>query len=193
MNLRRLIPAFTLLLLAGCNILPEAQPDPTRFYVLPETMADLANPAGVTLGLLAPELPAYLTNSRAMAVASSDSQITYRDFDRWAEPLDQGISRVLRTALASQPGIRRALPTPFTAEDVRDYDLRVRVHHCEGLDSGGIRFVLSYEIVQLDGTLVAASTYRAPLGDWSGDPGDLARRLAAAVTAAATTIAADLP
>lgn len=194
--MKRLAPLFSalvLLTLAGCNILPEPTPDPTRFYALPETIAEAPATGGITLGLLPVAMPAYLTSTRAMTVAGAANQITYRDFDRWAEPLDDGISRVLRSALTAQPGIARVVSTPFAIEDARKFDLRIRVHHCEGLASGGIRFALSYEVLATDGTLVANGIYRAPFGDWNGEPGALAGELARAVNATASAIAADLP
>src|SRR6185295_7444941 len=93
-----------LLLAAGCHILPAPQADAARFYALSEKiipdqdrLVQAPPPRTLRLGLRPVELPAYLQN-RAMAVRAG-SEIRYEQNHRWAEPLDEGIARILSDAL----------------------------------------------------------------------------------------------
>ncbi len=191
--------AAALLLTSGCQIVPDAKPDPTRFYVLsnPDT-ADYVpgEVSGITLGLSEIRLPRYLADSRAMAVRNSANGITYRDFDRWAEPLDEGSKRVLRVALTTSPRIARVLTLPFPAGVERDYDLQITVLAAEGMESGTIQQVqlaLDYTISTPAGELVTHGIYRAPTREWDGTSAELARLLSLAIGASAEPIAQALP
>lgn len=102
------IPALGLavLLLAGCGATP-----PSRFYVLPAPPTATATapvvPASYpALRLLPVRLPDYLSRP-AMAIRQDDSEIRYLDTTRWAEPLDDGVTRALGQALIERLGDRR--------------------------------------------------------------------------------------
>ncbi|WP_221032816.1 PqiC family protein [Actomonas aquatica] len=182
------------LLLTGCQILPEAQPDPTRFFRLDEPAPSTTAPASdaAVLGLLPIEVPAYLLDARAMAVLDADLQVSYRDFDRWAEPLDEGMSRVLRGALANAPQIQRVLIPPFPLQPERDYDLQIRIVEAAPLRSGSLRFVLRYDLASPDGAKYHSGEYTASGIAWDGTPADLARGLSTALQQAGAAIAAEL-
>src|SRR4051812_8383291 len=92
-----------LLLATGCSFLPEARSDPTRFYVLssaagsiPPTRAD-----GPVVHLKSIDLASYL-HSRPIIVRRGNNEIEFREFARWGESLDLGISRVLREELIAR-------------------------------------------------------------------------------------------
>lgn len=201
MKLRHLF--FTTLILGallgpGCKIIPEAKPDPTRFFILndPEATSPPAEKLGITLGLLPLELPVYLDNSRSIAVASPGNQIEFRDFDRWAESMDQGITRVLQSALARAPGIARVKVPPFSVGTKRDFDLHVRIIHGEGFEDGesrSLRFALAFELTSLDESFVHLDTYTAPFTAWDGSSSELATLLSAAIANAAQDIATKIP
>jgi uncharacterized lipoprotein YmbA len=190
--------AVLTLAVAGCNIIPEAKPDPSRFFILndPQATATTSENLGVTLGLLPIELPVYLDNSRSIAVASPGNQIKFRDFDRWAESMDDGITRVLRSALTRAPGIARVRVPPFSTATKRDFDLQVRIIHCEGFESGenrSIRFALGFELTSPQESFVHLDTYAAPLTAWDGSSSELATLLSEAIAKAAQEIATKIP
>lgn len=205
MNFRRPL-LFTLgaiiLVAAGCQIVPEAKPDPTRFFLLtdpaplPPESASSPSADGVTLGLHRVRLPVYLSDSRAIAVSQSGNRITYRDFDRWAEPLDAGVERVLRSGLVRSASVTRVLTLPFPAGIARDYDLQVTVIGGEGQVMGShqsVRFALDYSIIDPDGNLLSHGIYQAPARDWDGTSAALAELISASIVAAADQIVAALP
>lgn len=163
-------------LLAGCHILPVAQPDPAHFYLLaPDaTVNPTTPPAGgaLTLGLEPVELPAYLQN-RAMALRQS-GEVVYADNHRWVEPLDDALARVVRARLLAAPAVAAVLPTPFPIGVKRDYDVTVRLLRCEGVrDAAGrmtAQFSANIEIARAGGghEVVRRETFTAPAAAWDG-------------------------
>jgi uncharacterized protein len=186
---------------SGCQIIPEARPDPTRYYVLvsPEALrtADVA-PDGVTLGLRPVELPGYLRTSRSLVVAQGPNELIFRDFDRWAEPLEAGLGRVFRDSLNQASGINRVATFPFGTDRQRDLDLTIRIIHCEGYEARGrrvVRFVASYELTRTNATgeVIHQGVYTAPEAPWDGEASSLAAQIAEAAATAARAIAAEIP
>lgn len=199
-RLPRSLCAIVLLgLVVGCQIVPDAKPDPTKFFVLEDpgaTTVQTTDPDGVTIGLLGVRLPVYLADSRAIAITSPEHQVEFRDFERWAEPLHEGIERVLRSALSRTPEISRVRTPPRGADSTHDYELHVTVLNCEGFRSGKslfARFACDYTILTPDGELVSHGIYQAPAQTWNGQSGDLARLLSQAVVDGAAAIAAAIP
>ena len=196
-------PSFLLALIplafTGCQIVPEASPDPTRFFVLEDPAAVTASPGastGSTIGMHEIRLPAYLADSRAIAVTSANNRVAFRDFERWAEPLDEGIERILQSALARAPGISRVLTLPFPVGVKRDYDVQISVIKCEGFqgaDQNQVRFALNYSVLDPNEELIMHGVYDAPPRPWNGQSGDLARLLSTAIVEAADSIAEAIP
>jgi uncharacterized lipoprotein YmbA len=193
-----MISAFWLLssvlyvLSTGCS-LPAARPDTARNYVL-RVAAEIVppKPSGLHLGLFPVQLPEYL-KQRAMAVREGASEVRYNDEERWAESLDAGLARVLRERLSATAQV---LAYPFTTEQVRDYDVRVRVQACEGTSDGGVAFSATFEIYAAgaNGALVAQGTFTAGPATWNGsDYAKLAGLISADATKLADAIAAAVP
>lgn len=192
------------LLLAGCQIMPEAKVDPTRHYVLngpASTDPALARPTGqLQIGIRAIELPGYLRNHRDMAVRNGVNEIKFQEFSCWAEPLESGINRVLKQRLLSMDTIGGVTNYPFSTELKRDYDLVIRVLNCEGATSSGgrsvARFVAAYDIIAAGagGQVVVRRTFTAPELAWNEkDFGALASLLSEDVARLCEDIAANLP
>lgn len=187
---------------AGCQVLPRAQPDPTRFYMLtsplPPPPGAPEAAGGITIGLRPVELPAYLRTSRSMVVTRGANELEFRDYDRWAEPLEAALARVLRDALAQTETVGRVATFPFGSDPSRKFDVAVRVVHFEGVQQGDrrvARFVAAYEILdaQSGGVVVKQGSYTAPERPWNGEAESLAALLSEATAGAAEAIAADLP
>jgi len=192
-----------LLLLAACNVVPPPQGDATRFYLLSNpaisTGRGTAEQRGLRLGLRGVEVADYL-RTRSMVVRRGSNELSLDEFNRWAEPLDAGIARVLRTTLAAAPAIGRVVVQPFPLDSDRDYDVNVTVLRCEGAESGGnrgtARFSALVEITSAgpDPHVVARLNYSAPDLPWDGhDFGRLAEDLSQAVSGLAREIISALP
>lgn len=199
----RLFGVAGALMLSGCQVLPEPQPDPTRFFVLnaPEPPAISQDPQedGLVIGLHGIELSAYLRNTRSMLVARGQNELVYRDFDRWAEPLDAGLGRVVRETLLAHERITNVDAFPFTGDLARDFDITVRVLRCEGVETadGGrvARLIVAYEITEagIAGGRVVEGRFAARERPWDGEAESLAAALGEAAAETARTIADALP
>lgn len=187
---------------AGCQMLPEPRPDPTRYFVLstPDAVEEslVVDRSGPTVGLRPIELPGYLRHTRSLVVAGNTHEIAFRDHERWAEPLEAGLERVLRHGLAESERVGRVVTFPFELDAPRDFDIRMRIRHCEGVDGPEgrhARFVASYEITRAGtaGEIVKQGLYQAPRAEWDGESASLAAHLSEAALGAGRTIAAELP
>ncbi len=87
-------------LLASCS-LPAPQADTVRHFTLSGAAAGAAVPDAVVVRPV--RLAGHLRN-RAMAVRVSENEIVYLDDVRWAEPLDEAITQVLRNRLRQLGG-----------------------------------------------------------------------------------------
>jgi uncharacterized lipoprotein YmbA len=150
------------------------------------------------VGLKPVELPAYL-RSKAMVVRTSTNELHFADFDRWAEPLDQGISRVMKETLSSARNIE-SVALNSHADDTLDYEVAIRILACEGVrlgnGNGSIRFAVTWEArsVGTNSTVTNRGVFTAHPVAWDGkDYGQLAERLSEAITGASKALAADLP
>ena len=200
----RFLPAWALMAvtLAGCQLLPPATADATRFFVLSGSAA--INPVPeksggrLQIGLRPVTLPAYLRATKSMVVRDGANEIRYQDFSRWAEPLEAGVNRILEERLLAAPEVRGVDVHPLRGDVARDYEVSVRILQCEGVAGGGgaARFSASYEIVAADGSsrIVASGTFTAPEAAWDGkDFAALAKLLSDGVSGLGDSIAAGLP
>jgi hypothetical protein len=203
--LRRLAPRAAvglLALLAACNVVPPAVDDPTRYYVLsdPTGQAVQAPAAGaVRIGLKTVTLESYLRR-KEMVVRTGENEVEFRDFRRWAEPLDATIGRVLRRSLLGAAEVAQVYAEPFPADQERDYDVSIDVRRCEGYQDTSGRFSASFSAMIEISTagasprVVARKLFTAPAGAWDGrDFGRLANLLSADISALGQEIVADIP
>jgi len=177
--------------------------DPTKFYVLTTTNAssrpaDIDKLARYKIGLRSIEMPAYL-KTKLMVVRTGTNEILFAEFDRWAEPLDEGISRVLKDALGSADNVE-SVALNSHGDDGLDYEVRIQVLTCEGVrtesGTGSIRLRMSWEIKPA-GTNemgIKRGAFTAMPAAWDGkDYGQLALQLSKAIAGAGTALAVELP
>jgi len=187
---------------SGCSLL-QPRGDPTRFYVLTTRSARPDAAANVRfkrwkVGLGTVELPGYL-RTKAMVVRTSANEIYFADFDRWAEPLDQGIGRVVRETLSAARNVAIVTLNSHGGASL-DYEVAIRISACEGVRfeaaKSSVSFAATWEVRSV-GTnlpaLVRGGFTSVPTG-WDGnDFGQLAGRLSDAIAGAGRALAADLP
>lgn len=185
-----------LLATAGCQILPEAQSDPTRFYVLATAAAGAAPAAGTPVVQMRPIEVADYLRARTMVVRRGGNEIEFREFARWGEPLEAGVARVLREELLSRGAAGAVLLSGARREPTKaNFDLSVRVLAAEGGASGTVEFRAGWELrASGEGTVAARGDFRAAGVRWDGkNEAALAAGLSQAVGALAAEIAAALP
>lgn len=193
---RALAGVAGLLALAGCtmsSLLPEAQADPTRFFVL-----STATPAGTAermdhapvVRMRPIDVAGYL-QTRPMIVRRGENELEFREYARWGEPIEQGITRVLREALLARGAKEVVVMSGRTSAADADYELSVRVLAAEGLADGGVNFRAAWELTPLgDGQRgEPGGNFQAGGLSWSGrDEAMLAAALSQAVNALAGEI-----
>lgn len=193
--------------LAACSIpIPQAEKDPTKFYVLSGSMtapaatgvgAEAAAPARKrpTVHLREIEVASYLA-ARPIIVRRGEHEIEFREFARWGESLDLGIGRVLREELLGRGAAGAVLGRGLRAAGVNyDFELTVRVLACEGAADGTVLFRAVWELSTAATTpeVVARGDYRAPGLRWDGvTEASLVAQLSQAVSGLASEIAAAL-
>jgi uncharacterized lipoprotein YmbA len=151
------------------------------------------------LGLKPVEVAPYLKKG-SLVVRTGENEVSFPDEARWAEPLDQEITRTLRLRLLAAPRVGRVFVAPYAPDDARDFDVSVQVLRCEGARAGGARTVTRFAaLVEIASAgenprLVARKTFVAPEVAWDGkDFARLAGLLSDAVGALGQEIAGALP
>ncbi len=154
------------LLLVSCNVLPAPQADPVRHFTLsgPASAGAVADAVTVRPVQLAGHL-----RSRAMAVRVSENEVIYLDDARWAEPLDEAITQMLRNRLRSVGG---------------GASVAVQVQRCELVRAEGntVQLTATYTVTA-PGSPARSGSFTAAPRAWDGrDHGTLVGLLREAVT-----------
>ena len=140
-------------LLAACN-LPSPQADVVRNFTLstPSPVTPVAGAAQVRPVLLAGHL-----HGRPMAVRVAEHEVIYLEDVRWAEPLDEAITQLLRARLSTVGG---------------GATVTVQVQRCELVRSAGDRVELAatYSIMRAgaDPLSPERGTFTATPRQWAG-------------------------
>jgi len=186
---------------AGCTLIPEPPKDPTRYFVLtgPALSDDGVRQLGGSLriGLKSVEMAPYLRKPM-IAVRHDANELAYDDYVRWAEPLEQGIARIVQARLLASPQVGRVFTAPFVFEQQHDYDIALNIIRCEGVVEGRTvaRFAAAVEITTggEDASVVARKVFQAPDAAWDGkDFTALAAALSTGVAALCDDLLASLP
>jgi uncharacterized lipoprotein YmbA len=159
-------------LLSGCNVLPEQQADPVRHFTLSGPAGTSTVADAVTVRPV--QLAGHLRN-RSMAVRVSENEVIYLDDVRWAEPLDEAITQVLRNRLRTVGG---------------GASVAVQVQRCELVRSEGntVQLAATYTVTSPGGPAHSGSFVAGPR-TWDGrDHGALVGLLREAVTELAEAI-----
>jgi uncharacterized protein len=109
---------------------------PSRFYILntlpvSEMIPATAAERGPVIGVGPITLPKYLDRPQIVSRASRH-QLALGEFDRWAEPLQENVSRVLAENLALLIPTDHVRLDPWPRSARIDYQVRVEVRHFDG-------------------------------------------------------------
>ncbi|MBI4292624.1 MAG: membrane integrity-associated transporter subunit PqiC [Betaproteobacteria bacterium] len=144
------------MLLAACGSTPVA-----RYYTL-SAVRDSVPQGGASvlrdkvIGIGPVVLPEYLDRPQVVIRASSN-RVELADGHRWAEPLADSFSRVLRENLSLLLGPERVLSHASVPSARGDYQLMVQVLRFEGTAAGPVSLVASWSVVARDGAVLVAA------------------------------------
>ena len=183
----RLAAAALAVALAGCSFLQPAV-DPSRFFVLNAAAPPAESGSQLAVGVGPLNLPSYLAVTE-IQVRASATELVRSPVDRWAEPLQDGILRVLAQDLSAVIGTRDVVLFPWYAEQQPDVQVAVSIRRFEIDPEGGALLEARYEVKRLGGggggTLRDFAIRKAPSG--SGTAASVA-----ALSGALADLAADI-
>jgi uncharacterized lipoprotein YmbA len=180
----------------GCASSPS-----TRFFVLSpvsgfEKMGNREGEHCFAIGIGPVKIPEYL-NQREIATRLTQNELTLHEFAKWAEPLEDNISRTLGENLSSMLCIRSIAVFPWRGQTPIDYRIDVHVIQMDGVLGESASLDVVWSIA--DGTdrmkpplLTKRSSHREPIGgeDYaafasaqSRNLASLSREIAAAILA----------
>jgi uncharacterized protein len=139
--MHRCLPAGVLALLGVCllGLSGCASSPPTRLYVLPSLAgtetAPSAVPRGLTFGVGPVALHPYLDRLQ-IVIRASRTRLILGEFDQWAAPLQDTITRALAENLSLLIPTDRMLLHPWSRTAEPDYQVRVEVEQFDADPSG---------------------------------------------------------
>jgi uncharacterized protein len=139
---------------------------PMRFFLLSplETRASAAPSLGETRVVVGPlQLPGYLDRPQ-LVVRQQDGQLSLREFDRWAEPLDEHLTRTVTANLVNLTGSPRIVAWPLPGRVSADLRILGRVIRFDTDSTGLAVLEVQWSITDRSGEPllpVRIDTYRA--------------------------------
>lgn len=133
---------------AGCN-LPSPQADTVRYFTLSSPVASADDGATVRAVQLAGHL-----RGRTMAVRIAANEVIYNEDVRWAEPLDDAITQLLRARVGSAGA---------------GHTITVQLSRCELVRTEGnsVQLAATYTVTAADG-VVKRGAFTASPRTWEG-------------------------
>ena len=131
-----------LLTIAGCGTTPQSS-----YYLLSSPVSELPSGAEPAIGIGPIAMPEYL-NRNSMVFLRGGNELEIASFERWAEPLGDGVQRVLAMNLASMLDTQNVRAFPWARSRAPEYAVRLRI---AGLDADGNRARLVAEWALLTG------------------------------------------
>jgi uncharacterized lipoprotein YmbA len=187
-------------LMAGCF---SAKPDASQYYVLtalPASAAPQTPPEpNLAIGVFSPDMPSYLDQPQIVARAG-ENLVTKNDFQRWAEPLPGGFSRVLIQDIALLTGTSQVALFPMTRTYGQEFEVYLMVLEFDGVPGGNVTLRVHWRITGPGGvpnfvvqdsvftqpSSASATNYTGYVSAMSTLVGDLAKAIVAAIPQART-------
>jgi uncharacterized lipoprotein YmbA len=186
---------------AGACSLLEPREDPTRLFVLTsigETAASAAPAADAApadaakgwIGLGPVTVPSYLERPEIVRRASEHELAPARS-DRWAEPLDRAVLRVLAQDLAQVTG-RRVVAYPWKTTLVPACVVAVDVTRFEAVEGKRVELVADVDVARPPDSVAVRSHVRIEIALPADDGGAIAKAMSEAAAQLAGKIAAQV-
>lgn len=126
---RTLIAGLSLpLILVGCGTTPAS-----HYYLLSAQATQTPSGTSPSVGVGPIEIPEYL-NRHAMVYNRDGNKLHIANFERWAEPLDSSISRVVRLNLASTLNTQDVQAYPWKRSSRPEYGVALTILGLEAND-----------------------------------------------------------
>jgi uncharacterized lipoprotein YmbA len=192
---------------SGCSVL-RPQPDRTKFYVLTAASRPAEAPTpdfrDVVVGLGPLTLPPYLERDRVIR-RLDENRVELLEYERWAEPLQASVRRILAQDLARMLGIEEVLTYPWQVTQRVDLTVAMDILRFEPAANGAtelradwtIRDGATHALLLSRDTVLsvpaADPSMSAAVGAMSRALGELAQAVAAGLREARQAQAAAAP
>lgn len=153
---------LALCLLSGCG-----KSAPTHFYALsPAEAPPLDGPPCYSVGIGPVEIPAYL-DRRDVVTREGGARVKLAEFESWAEPVKDGLARVLAENLSGLVCARPIAVYPWPTGVNPEYQVTVQAQRFDGALKKDVVLRASWSILNGDGELLVWKLFesRAPAGD----------------------------
>jgi uncharacterized lipoprotein YmbA len=167
-RLKRLILGVSVVLFLGCASSP-----PTRFFVLSsspdfEKAGNREVERRLAIGIGPVKIPEYL-NQPEIVTRIAQNELRLDELAKWAEPLEENISRTLAENLSSMRCIRSIAIFPWKGGTPIDYRIDVHVIQMDGVLGESALLDIIWSIAEgadrkNSPLLTNRSTYREPTG-----------------------------
>jgi len=140
------------LLILGSCVIPESNHVQPTFYLLSELATDgnkSHRQSEASFHLRQVELPTYLQDNRLVS-RPDKGVIEFREADRWGEPLEEGIARVVGLNLGKRLNTLRYSVYPHRKKVPCSYELSITIRRFERIGSGAILLEAICEIHSAD-------------------------------------------
>jgi uncharacterized lipoprotein YmbA len=165
----RWIGRSLLALTASIGLASCAVSDPTQFYALSRVAAPRASTASASIAMssvggtgiggigVGPVIvPGYLDRNQIVIRTGTD-QVQISAFHRWAEPLEDGIARVLAEEIAGRVPTERVVVFPWRGRIARtiQYQVVVAVVRFDGRQGGDVTLDARWRVLASNGSELA--------------------------------------
>ncbi len=116
-----LVPCAALLLASGCASTP-----PSHFYTLSAPAASAGTSSTISISVGPVSVPAEVDRPQ-IVVTTGPNEVRLDEFNRWAAPLQDNISRVVGENLIAMLGTPRVTQSPQTLSGDADYRVAIEV------------------------------------------------------------------
>ncbi len=182
-----------LVIVVGCGTTA-----PSRFYILQSMTADAARTeAGrverdIAVGVGPVELSRHLDRPQ-IVIRAEGNEVSFAEFDRWAEPLNENISRVLSENLSILLSTDRVSEFPWKSSTLIDYRVEATLQRFDVSPEGNTTLIANWTILEGKGTQVllkrrsvirssaTGQGYKAKVLAMNSTLSDLSREIAAAI------------
>lgn len=119
--IKLIIVSSTFHLLAACGSTP-----PSNYYLLTANSDFASVPDAPSIGVGPIEIPAYL-NRNNLVYSKGGNTLQITEYERWAEPINDGMARVLRLNLAGLLQTEEVEAFPWPRQQAPEYGVKVNL------------------------------------------------------------------
>jgi uncharacterized lipoprotein YmbA len=135
--------------------------DPQRFYLLQPTDTDphpaAAELTGLTLGVGPVSVPPYLDRNQLVRRTGA-ARLTIAEFDRWAEPLDQGCLKTVAQTLESLLPEAVIFTYPWSANSNPQRQIQVDILRFEAGPAASVQLKARWRLADAEGETLLRRT-----------------------------------